>query len=406
MLTFLPMSLRVLMLAAILSPLLPLPASGQAPGPLVLKDGDRVVLLGSALIEHEQSHGYLETRLMRRFPDASITFRNLGWSGDTVRGDARTSGFQNPDGFARLLKEVKAQRPTVIFIAYGTNESFDGAQGLPGFLKGMENLLDQLAPLKARIILLSPTFHEDLGRAFPDPTERNRNLEQYTAALKKLADSRRLRFVDLFHPFAEIPLCFPRMRVTTNGLLPNERGYILMAAFVEEVLGDSPKETWEVELDGSGKELHLQAAKVFNAKPGQDRLSFDIVPQFLPDPSDDGKRSPLGSALRINGLRPGRYALWLNGREVGPHEAADLDRRVDVGGPLRKQTADLRAAIIKKNALFYRRWRPFNDHERHWGFIGGDFKLYDAEIANLEAEIARLRRPQPLHVEIIKEKAK
>ncbi len=52
-----------------------------------LRDGDRVVLVGNTLIEREQRYGYWETALTRCYPDKSITFRNLGWSGDTVFGD-------------------------------------------------------------------------------------------------------------------------------------------------------------------------------------------------------------------------------------------------------------------------------------------------------------------------------
>src|SRR5581483_12333858 len=104
------------------------------PTPFELRDGDRVVLLGSALIEYEQFHGYLETELLVRSPGRKLTFRNLGWSGDTVRGNARTSGYQNPEGLARLLREVKELKPTVLFLGYGMNESFAGPAGLADFV--------------------------------------------------------------------------------------------------------------------------------------------------------------------------------------------------------------------------------------------------------------------------------
>jgi lysophospholipase L1-like esterase len=404
------MFVRSLALSALLVPLLPLAAAAQAPGPLVLKDGDRVVLLGSALIEHEQFHGYLETRLTRRFPDASVTFRNLGWSGDTVRGDARTGGFQNPEGFARLLKEVKAQRPTVIFIDYGTNESFEGPKGLPGFLKGMENMLDELAPLKARIVILSPTPHEKLGRPFPDPAQHNRHLEQYTGALEKLAKRRRVLFVDLFHALARSEDLFaearPPMHWTSNGLLPNGYGYWFIADEVEERL-NGPLGRRRIELDHTGKVRSSTGAKIAKVKAEPDQLRFDVVLATLPvpGPSDLPGGVPL-PGLAIKGLPEGTYVLRVNGQEVCRHEGSELGRGIPFPDPALDRVEELRKAIVKKNALFYRRWRPFNDHERHWGFIGGDFKLYDAEIAKLEAQIARLRRPQPLHVEIVKEKAK
>src|SRR5262245_25546131 len=112
-------------------------ASGPAER-FTLRDGDRVVFLGGGFIEQERLHGHLEARLTARHPFAAIHFRNLGWGGDTVRGGARTSGYQNPEGLARLLKEARELKPSVLFLGYGMNESFAGPQGLAGFLADYE----------------------------------------------------------------------------------------------------------------------------------------------------------------------------------------------------------------------------------------------------------------------------
>jgi lysophospholipase L1-like esterase len=370
-------------------------AGPQAARPLALHDGGRVAQLGGGLTEQEQFHGYLEARLTRRFPDASITFRNLGWSGDTVRGVARTSGLQQPDGLARLFKEVRTFRPTVILLAYGGNESFAGPAGLPDFLQGFEVLLDQLAPLKARVVVLSPIFHEDLGRPFPDPAEHNRSLGQYTTALRQLARRRRLWFVDLFHPLKKLKEADPHQRLTTNGLLPEGLGYRVLAAEVErQLLGPAPP--WDVALDRSGKVLAASGGKVVDVKAGPAGLRFDIIPAVLPAWGEPAPR------LRVHGLGPGQYVLRLGGQEVGCGSAADWERGVALSpDPGLGQTEKLRAAVVKKGQLFFRRWRPFNDYSEHWGYIGGDAKLYDAEVAAQEAVIARLRRPAPLHCQIV-----
>ena len=62
----------------------------------MLRDGDRVVLIGSTFVERDQSHGYLETALTARFHRQHIQFRNLGWSGDTVYGEARRGLASRP----------------------------------------------------------------------------------------------------------------------------------------------------------------------------------------------------------------------------------------------------------------------------------------------------------------------
>src|SRR5712692_5596744 len=120
---------RRFLLIAIL--LIPFPVT--AADDFEFKDGDRVVLIGSTLIEREQRYGYWEAALTAANPTKNITFRNLGWSGDTVWGEAR-AGFDSPaEGYKSLVEHVKAEKPTVIIVGYGTNESFAGKHGLPKF---------------------------------------------------------------------------------------------------------------------------------------------------------------------------------------------------------------------------------------------------------------------------------
>src|SRR5579863_8933052 len=97
------------------------PAASLAADAFSLKAGARVVLVGSTLIEREQSYAYWETALTERYPGA--IFRNLGWSGDTVGGVARASFDAPAVGYKRLVEQVLALKPTVILVGYGTNES-------------------------------------------------------------------------------------------------------------------------------------------------------------------------------------------------------------------------------------------------------------------------------------------
>lgn len=374
----------------------------ETPKPLSLKTGERVLLLGSALVEHEQFHGYLEMRLASRFPAASIQFRNVGWSGDTVRGNAPTSGFQRPDGIPRLLKEAQAFGPSLIFLGYGTNESFEGEAGLAGFLQGLGDLLKQLKPLNARVVILSPTFHEDLGRPFPDPQPHNRQLQQYVAALDKWAADQKLDFIDLYQPLAQCKKAHPLQPLTTNGLLPNAAGYWAIAQAIDQKFF-SRGLGWQVELDQAGKGLNLVNAKVGQIKASPGYLQFALTPDHLPIlPQPGNEKATAGPRLRIAGLTPGTYLLRIQGKDWQTASASDwqsgLDLKLDPG---LEQAEKYRREVIKKNELCLRRWRPFNDHERHWGFIGGDFKLYDAQIAAQEKALDALRRPASLSMEIV-----
>src|SRR6266581_1477716 len=142
-------------------------ASAAAAAPkFELQDGDRVVFIGNTFIERDIQYNYLETLLSAQWPKRNFTFRNMGWSGDTVFVPARAGSGPNR-GIDLLVEYVKELRPTVLFIAYGMNESFEGEAGLSRFVDGYNKLLDALAPTKARLVLISPSAHEDLGLPLP-----------------------------------------------------------------------------------------------------------------------------------------------------------------------------------------------------------------------------------------------
>ncbi len=203
--------------------------------PFEFKDGDRIVWIGNTLVEREQRYGYWETALLVANKDKQITFRNLGWSGDTVYGDAR-AGFDNAaKGFERLVSLTLELKPTVIFVSYGINEAFEGKEGLVKFEKGLEKLLDALAPAQARTVLFSPMPFE-IHKRFPESVLRNDMLEKYTVVIRKVAENRKQYFADLFHeafksstPRKDIydvdPKQFSEVSYTENGMHLSELGY-------------------------------------------------------------------------------------------------------------------------------------------------------------------------------------
>ncbi len=217
------------------------------PAPFEFKDGDRVVWLGSTLVEREQRYGYWETALHAAFPKANFTVRNLGWSGDTVHGEARGRfKFNDPTFcFNQIVEPTLELKPTVIFICYGTNESFEGKAGLPKFEKGLEKLLDALAPAGARVVLFSPPPFE-IGR-IPDAEKRNRDLDLYSKAIGRVANNRSLYFADLNHEVWKLYVVADKMNgdtrrqkdwwYTDNGMHLRESGYDRTAHLMIKALG-------------------------------------------------------------------------------------------------------------------------------------------------------------------------
>src|SRR5690606_11702423 len=102
-----------------------------------LNDGDRVVFLGNSLFEEDLRYGYLEYMLSTAFADKKITFRNIGWSGDTVFGEARSYYTSPPTAYDLLMQQLADTKPTVVFLAYGANEATKGKEGLAVFKEGL-----------------------------------------------------------------------------------------------------------------------------------------------------------------------------------------------------------------------------------------------------------------------------
>ena len=400
------------LLALILVVLLPI--SARAADVFALKNGDRVVLIGSTLIEREQRYGYWETALTERYP--GVTYRNLGWSGDTVFGEARASFDPPAVGYKRLIEHTLALKPTVIFVGYGTNEAYAGADGLSKFTKQLGILLDALAPTKARIVLMSPLRLEDLGRPLPDPAVQNRHVCLYADVLLNVARKRGHEFVNLYQLLGNGTKADPPAPYTDNGLHLTGYGYWRSAAAVEQGLRLKPA-TWSIEIaaDGSAP-IAARGAKVEPLRAGT--LHFEVTDKQLPMPPAP-KDAPKGAKLpdterllRVAKLAGGKYVLKIDGQPVAQASAAEWARGVPLThGPEFDQAEKLRATIIDKNHQYFYSWRPANEtylfgfrkHEQ--GKNAAEIPQFDPVVERLEAEIARLRVPVAHKYELVPQKA-
>jgi lysophospholipase L1-like esterase len=130
------------------------PATAAEP---LLKSGDRLALVGGTFIERMQATAALENQLYPRRPDWKLRVRNLGWSGDNVHGFARKVFETDPQhGFDRLMSDLKIADPTVALVAYGFSEAAGGESSVAAFESGLRKLVDALAEMNCRVILMKP----------------------------------------------------------------------------------------------------------------------------------------------------------------------------------------------------------------------------------------------------------
>lgn len=209
-----------------------------------LHANDRIVLLGDTIIEREGERGAIETGLVSTHPGANLTFRNLGWSGDTVWAESR-GVFDAPSaGYARLVDLVHGLEPTVVIVAYGRNESFSGVAGLAPFREQLGRLCRDLrgppqepgSAAATRLVLVTPPpFEATPPLSATAAATRNAALADYAAAIRVVALDQGAAVVDLFGAVeASLPA---GARLTENGVHLSDAGYDAAAAVFAAACG-------------------------------------------------------------------------------------------------------------------------------------------------------------------------
>jgi hypothetical protein len=221
--------------------LFPDPATAQG-APFEIRSGERVVFIGNTFAERMQIFPHFEALLTSLQPDRKLSFRYLAWSADEV--DLRP----RPLNFGDLHTHLREQEADVIFAAFGMNESYEGVEGLPDFQRQLGAFLDSLRTRQyngsapPRIVLLSPIPHEQVDRVPLDPAAHNADLEQYSDAMRAIAEEKGVRFVDLFHPLRPLFDDAKLGDLTLNGIHLEDRGYQIASRAIARDLGWLPSD--------------------------------------------------------------------------------------------------------------------------------------------------------------------
>lgn len=331
-----------------------LPASG-----FEIKSGERIAFLGNSLFQNDLPYGYLEFVLSTHAADSLVSFRNIGWTGDNVFGDARGDFTNPPTPYDWLIKQLKATRPTLVFVAYGAVEAAEGEEGLPRFEKGLNQLLDTIDKLSSRTVLLStiPSLAPDTSTAL---TTQNTNLKLYNNAISTIASQRNKNYINLFDSFADRE---KNKQLTEDGIHLNERGYYKLACAFEKGLGLVPrKSNMSITLDKQNVDVSAQVknATVIGRRSGV-KFNVDEYQLALPFPKDDGIIKDTVQVLKVNGLKKGMYVLSANGAQVMTASSKKWAEGVVLKqGPAFSQAEFLRDLIVKKNDLYFHQYRPLN----------------------------------------------
>src|ERR1051326_5370146 len=106
-------------------------------GDFLIHDGDRVVFLGDSITEQRLYTTYIEAYALTRHPEWKLSFRNVGWGGDTswlrqrshpdekqlFSADDATQQKMIEDSVEHgLARDVLPLQPTFVTVKFGMND--------------------------------------------------------------------------------------------------------------------------------------------------------------------------------------------------------------------------------------------------------------------------------------------
>lgn len=381
---------------------------------LSLTDGDHVVLLGSTFIERAQLYGHLEAMLTAFAVQGHVTFRNLGWSGDTI--DARSRGiFDTPQkGYERLVEHVRAEEPTVVMVCYGQNEAMDDAtkESVNTFGRQLQQLYQDLSSTGARFVFVSPHPLLSATPPIPSPNRFNPAIEDYAVEMQQVARELDVTFVDLFSGLPDalgraqsalLPdssfnpdLITASAEWTDNGMHWNEPGYRRIAVMLTERCLKKELSSPVIRVNAAEQSVEAQGGSVRNVKWGSNgRVEFEFRASHL---------SPFPCIVDIstNNVQEDLRRIAVNS-SAGPLRlvaSKDAESSLRFVGITDEQYEQLRSEVVSKNELYFHRWRPqnitylygFRKHEQ--GNNAAEIAMFDPLVDERERKIEALQEPQ------------
>jgi hypothetical protein len=199
--------------------------------------GETISWIGGTEVADLDRYPFLESAIQLAWPTRDLHFRNLAWQGDTVYRQARPLYFytiKSDPQPGSIADHRERTEPGIIFIAFGKMESLEGPERLPDFVAAYAELLDDLAPLTSRVVLVEPTpfFHSGPAEAYA--SERSFVLSSYVEAIKRLAAERDLLFVRSGTEW--------NAGMSDNGVHLNEAGHRIFAWVVRDQIGASQRQ--------------------------------------------------------------------------------------------------------------------------------------------------------------------
>ncbi len=233
------------------------PAKAPAPGPLMLKVGDRLAVIGDSITEQKMYSRIIENYLTACVPDLKVTVRQYGWSGE------KTDGF-----LRRMDRDCLTFKPTIATICYGMNDAryrpFDITNG-HWYRDHYTAIVRKFKENNVRVVVGSPGCSGKIASWVKGTSgtlqEHNLNLCALRDIALGVAQSEQVAFADIFWPMYQQRILAPSRFNKTDeeyavagkdGIHPGWAGQAIMAyAFLTALGLDGNLGTIDVDLAAS-----------------------------------------------------------------------------------------------------------------------------------------------------------
>jgi lysophospholipase L1-like esterase len=379
-----------------------------------LKDGDRVVFYGDSITAQRLYTVFTETYVVTRFPHLNVSFVHSGWGGDRVTGGG------GGDIDLRLKRDVFAYRPTVLTIMLGMNDGgyrpFDAGL-FRTYSTGYRHIVDEVKSTLpgVRITAIEPSPFDDVTRTPNFEGGYNAVMKRYSQFVMELAKEDGLTVADLNDAVVAMLEKAKSLdaelsqRVIPDRVHPGPSGHWVMAEALLKAW-NAPAVVTDVEIDAAGKRVAHDENTTISDFRAEAELSWTQLDKALPLPinlenretalvvrSSDLIRALDQEELRVTGLAPGRYALKIDGTEVGTFSGADFSAGVNLAllpTPMLKQAQVVYGLTVQHNDLHAARWHilqvPFQSDPLP------DLESGLQTLDQLEAEIVQRQRAAAL----------
>ncbi len=218
------------------------PRQAPAPGPLLLKAGDRLAIIGDSITEQKMYSRIIETYLTACVPELKITVRQFGWSGETAEGFLR-----------RMTNDCLRFLPTIATLNYGMNDhryrTFD-VENAKWYADNYSAVVNNLETSGARVVVGSPGCVGKVPSWTKSDAFTRDELNINLCALRdidiEIAENANARFADVFWTMLKAGHQGQKLYGTTNeaymisgkdGVHPGWAGHLVMAYAYLRALG-------------------------------------------------------------------------------------------------------------------------------------------------------------------------